>query len=166
MKAITLWQPWATLVACGVKSIETRSWATPHRGPLLIHAAKRWDDGLALALAGVNHVFRGEGLPTLPRELPLGCVVAIARLVDCVRCEADSDFAPLEHEFGDLAPGRYAWRLTDVVRVDPPVSWRGMQGLWDVPPDLEVLIETVCPVLPSFPEGIWAYERRGGGPDA
>ncbi len=39
MKAITLWQPWASLIAIGAKKIETRSWATKYRGPLAIHAA-------------------------------------------------------------------------------------------------------------------------------
>lgn len=39
MKALTLWQPWASLVALGVKTVETRSWSTPYRGPLAIHAA-------------------------------------------------------------------------------------------------------------------------------
>jgi activating signal cointegrator 1 len=39
MKAISLLQPWATLVVMGVKTIETRSWQTPHRGELLIHAS-------------------------------------------------------------------------------------------------------------------------------
>ncbi len=42
MKAISLWQPWATLVALGIKQTETRHWATKHRGQLAIHAAKRW----------------------------------------------------------------------------------------------------------------------------
>ena len=41
MKAITLWQPWASLIAVGAKTIETRGWATNYRGPLAIHAAKR-----------------------------------------------------------------------------------------------------------------------------
>jgi hypothetical protein len=41
VKALTLWQPWASLVALGVKSIETRSWSTSYRGPLAVHAAKR-----------------------------------------------------------------------------------------------------------------------------
>lgn len=41
MKAISLWQPWASLVALGVKTIETRSWSTKYRGPLTIHAAAR-----------------------------------------------------------------------------------------------------------------------------
>lgn len=40
MKALSLWQPWASLVAIGAKTIETRSWSTSYRGPLAIHAAK------------------------------------------------------------------------------------------------------------------------------
>ncbi len=40
MKALSLLQPWATLVVIGVKQIETRSWSTAYRGPLLIHASK------------------------------------------------------------------------------------------------------------------------------
>ena len=39
MKAITIWQPWATLLPLGVKLYETRSWATSYRGPIAIHAA-------------------------------------------------------------------------------------------------------------------------------
>lgn len=46
MKAITLWQPWASLIACGAKTIETRSWGTPYRGPLAIHASKRMNQEL------------------------------------------------------------------------------------------------------------------------
>ncbi len=45
MKAITLHQPWATLVAVGAKRIETRSWATSYRGPLAIHAARTTPQG-------------------------------------------------------------------------------------------------------------------------
>lgn len=39
MKAITVWQPWASLLACGAKRYETRGWATRYRGPIAIHAA-------------------------------------------------------------------------------------------------------------------------------
>ncbi|TRU31740.1 MAG: ASCH domain-containing protein [Microcystis aeruginosa Ma_QC_B_20070730_S2] len=41
MKAISLWQPWASLVANGLKLYETRGWPTKYRGVLAIHAAKR-----------------------------------------------------------------------------------------------------------------------------
>ena len=43
IKAITLLQPYAALVAIGAKTIETRSWYTPYRGPLAIHAGKGRD---------------------------------------------------------------------------------------------------------------------------
>ncbi len=42
MKALTLTQPWASLVAVGAKRIETRSWETNYRGTIAIHAAKGW----------------------------------------------------------------------------------------------------------------------------
>ena len=40
VRILTLWEPWATLMAIGAKRIETRSWATRYRGPLAIHAAR------------------------------------------------------------------------------------------------------------------------------
>jgi len=41
IKAISLWQPWASAMALGFKKNETRHWATKYRGPLLIHAAQK-----------------------------------------------------------------------------------------------------------------------------
>ena len=48
MKAITVWQPWATLLATGQKHNETRSWKTSYRGEILIHAAKTDHSGILL----------------------------------------------------------------------------------------------------------------------
>lgn len=39
MKVLTVWQPWAQLLAAGHKHNETRSWRTSYRGEILIHAA-------------------------------------------------------------------------------------------------------------------------------
>jgi len=47
MKCLSLWQPWASLLVTGHKCVETRSWPISHRGPLLIHAAKKWNGKLA-----------------------------------------------------------------------------------------------------------------------
>lgn len=44
MKALSIWEPWASLIACGTKRIETRSWSTEYRGPLLICAAQARND--------------------------------------------------------------------------------------------------------------------------
>ena len=59
IKAITIYQPWASLKACGAKKFETRGWATNYRGPIAIHAAKQYfgpfacelPNGIALAVA-------------------------------------------------------------------------------------------------------------------
>lgn len=96
MKALTLTQPWATLVAIGAKRIETRSWWTGYRGPLAIHAAKNLTPvGGRVGLADLcgrepfkrvlDSVWQPSGTFWAPESLPLGCVVAIVDLVDCHR---------------------------------------------------------------------------------
>lgn len=94
MKALTLHQPWASLVAAGHKSVETRSWWTRHRGPIAIHAAKRPPEvGLKVGDYRVSHARWPEDAPwqlwaEAPHlrhtwtEIPLGAVVAIAELVE------------------------------------------------------------------------------------
>lgn len=133
MKAITLTQPWATLVAIGAKKIETRSWATDYRGPLAIHAAKGFPVA-ARAVCTENYAIRATlrqaGIDV--DELPRGVIVAVCRLVDCrrIRGKVDEPRYP-EVCFGDYTPGRYAWILEDVRPVIPPVPARGALGLWE-----------------------------------
>ena len=99
MKCISLWQPWASLMAIGAKRIETRSWPTNHRGPLAIHAAKKWTRELAelcrtdpfRSVLESNNIMR-------PDDLPMGGVVAVVHLYDCWRVErierADANITP------------------------------------------------------------------------
>ena len=135
MKAISLWQPWATLIALGVKQYETRDWTTHYRGLLAIHAAKRpvvWreiEGNIEAAL-----IRKGEKY----NHLPLGAVLCIVRLVDIVPVEdvvklAESDWRIKNEEldFGNYQPDRYAWKL-EMVKVSPePVPVKGAQGLWE-----------------------------------
>lgn len=136
MKALSLWQPWASLVACGAKAVETRGWRTSYRGALLVHAAKAMERGAialcfdepfrsALAAAGV----------TRPGDLPFGAIVAVCTLAECLPVERVLfGLSDRERAFGDYRPGRFAWRLENVWAIEP-VPWRGAQGLFDVPGD-------------------------------
>ena len=151
IKAITLYQPWASLVAMGEKMIETRSWSTRYRGELAIHASKRFSpeeqkfcnrEPFRSALVA-NNVCRIE------RDLPLGMVIAVCKLVDCViidpenpiiigtivdlRLEKEVFIPPDEPElsFGDYTPGRYAWILDEVRMLPDPIPASGMLGLWN-----------------------------------
>lgn len=153
MKAITLWQPYASCIAAGLKTIETRSWPAPKAligQRIAIHAAKRYpvpfqDDRI--------------GDFTFTEDIPLGAVVATAQLAECYPMieandeipmvggfvyvdtnfiqvhESDDDSAPCyiedELNYGDFASGRWAWLLVNVEALPEPIPATGHQGLWN-----------------------------------
>jgi len=126
MKAITLPQPWASLVAIGVKKIETRPYATRYRGPLAIHAAKTSspvDDPYYRSLlsdAGLAYA-----------ELPYGVILATCRLEECEKItHANSPCYP-EYAFSDFKPGWYAWKLAEIKPLAEAVPSKGHRGLWE-----------------------------------
>lgn len=153
MKALTLTQPWATLIAIGAKQIETRSWSTSYRGPMAIHAAK----GLASVggKRGLRDLCVSEFFyPALyvhidcARDLPMGAIVATCVLVNIAEIMSDCLWTtrngklvkggrmPLpdepERSFGDYTPfGRYAWFLTAVRPLERPIPAKGALGLWE-----------------------------------
>lgn len=152
--AISLWQPWASFMAHGLKRNETRSWYTPYRGPLAIAATKsqpkdEMDEVWEAEEGSEVHDQYKAGLlqmspNTDPRKcfdgLPRGCVVCVVNLIDCVRTE---EFVPhgnrearrtLSYQewcYGDYSLGRYAWITEMIHRFEEPVPCRGAQQLWD-----------------------------------
>lgn len=163
IKVISLWQPWATLMAAGYKRIETRSWPPYGLKPgqlVAIHAAKRWtaeerdichDDPffkryLTLAMR--------RGLWDFDKP-PLGCVVAIARFQDVAptdqiythwlkrigtRLPVRHWITEHEDAFGNYQPDRYGWVFSEVRPLEP-IPLRGQQGLfdWTLPDELHYL---------------------------
>lgn len=128
MRAISLWQPWATAIAVGVKRVETRHWETRYRGPLAIHAAKHWDADQK-EFASVE-----RALGRLPARIPLGAIIATATLVDCRSTdEAALLVGAVERIYGNYTPGRFAWFLENVVALPEPIAYRGAQGFFNVP---------------------------------
>lgn len=144
MKALSLTQPWATLVADGHKTIETRSWATGYRGLVAIHATKGFPKD-ARDICGTEpfrSILRTLGYK-LPMgrggdrgDLPLGAILAVARLVEVRRTNDWQPFSEWEQSFGNYSPGRFAWVLMDVIKLASPVYCAGALGLWTVDADL------------------------------
>lgn len=140
MKAITIWQPWATLIAIGAKRFETRGWATRYRGPIAIHAAKHID-GDACLQEPIYSTLREHGYLRGQNMLPRGEIVAVANLVDCLNSidtwtdgyvlEGGRYIYSPEYEFGDFTPGRFAWEMKDIRKLDTPIPAKGQQGLWN-----------------------------------
>lgn len=136
MKAITLWQPWATLIVLGLKQYETRSWSTSYRGDLVIHAASRVPRPEEISTWIAGTLGRFNYLPL--SRLPLGVGLCVVRLVDVVPtktvlelAKTDKRIAVDEIEFGDYSSGRFAWKLADVRPFPEPIKARGYQLLWD-----------------------------------
>lgn len=134
MKALTICQPYAELVACGsaVKPIENRTWYTNYRGTLLIHAGKSKafiDDAEAYGLDEARLVF--------------GAIVAAAQLVACLPIDAawPEPYAHLkDHEH---ANGPFCLVLALVNRLARPVPCKGAQGLWIPSPELVEQVRSV-----------------------
>lgn len=144
IKALSLWQPWASLLAAGVKRIETRGWPTGHRGLLLIHAGKhRSDVGY-----GVWHSTQAYKMPAVAEtrfsDLPFGAIVGAVDVTAC-RASVDlleaDDLSKLELDLGDYRPDRYGFVCEQPVLFVKPIPWRGMQGMFNVEIDPQVLID-------------------------
>lgn len=152
MKALTLHQPWASLVALRVKTIETRSWSTNYRGPLAIHAGKRRfslsspiadyirdeiprDTYDLLSERLVSHVHGGEqhfhhADCEMCDNYPLGQIVATCELSDVVATYPHMAVEwPDQIHYGDFSPGRFAWILRRIEPCSIPAT--GHQGLWN-----------------------------------
>lgn len=135
MKAITLWQPFATLVVAGLKGHETRSWSTEYRGEILIHAAKKpisqvIEQMSKEAVEEATRLLREAGIVERLDDLPTGCIVGFANLVDVVKTE-ETEVSETERLFGDWTSGRYGWKMTDPVRFHERIEAKGQQGLWN-----------------------------------
>ena len=153
MKAITILQPYAELIALELKHYETRSWPTNYKGKIAIHAGKElYPITPEIKQAVEASVFySGPFHPTYIEDWTRGAVIAIADLVDCLKIDtADtyqgnmillynskglliSQFYSSDNEitFGDYSKGRYAWKLENVEMLKVPIPAKGQQGLWN-----------------------------------
>lgn len=153
MKAITLTQPYATLIAIGAKRIETRGWSTTYRGPIAIHAGQGL--GPVGGRRGFRELIEREPFASALRDvlladgsLPRGAIVAVARLVDscslamqgsrgCYYNETIGGWVRVSEQetaFGDYNAGRYGFLLDRVEPLETPAPARGALGLWEYNP--------------------------------
>lgn len=141
MKVLSVWQPWAQLLAAGHKHNETRSWRTNYRGEILIHATQRdplfgisqmpegaWER--ALRSFGLKEVFNRF------QKFPTGAIIGKAKLTDCkliddAYFQFTRDLCPEEFLYGDFTPGRYAWVFEEPELFKNPLPVSGRQGLWN-----------------------------------
>ncbi len=116
IKVLTIRQPWAHAILNLGKNVENRVWRTRYRGPLLIHAAARHEPHSREMLS--EYMSRPPSAQSL-NDLPLGCIVGIADVIDCVT-NSKSRWAN---------KGTWHWLLRNARSVKP-VKCAGRLGLW------------------------------------
>lgn len=137
MKVISLWQPWASLIMLGLKRFETRSWATKHRGPLLIHASKKivpWNE----LFQELSHADRCKIWIVINQaygsyeNMPTGAILGAVDVRQMYRTEQiKPQLSALEIACGDYSDNRFAWELKNTKPFDKPILAKGKQGLWN-----------------------------------
>lgn len=133
--ALSLTQPWATLMALDAKRVETRGWRTGHRGWLGIHASKGFpvacrdlcqEDPFATALHRAGFLDW--------KDLPIGGLLGVTNLIECARTEHARDhIGQIERAFGDYSDGRFAWSTYGFRRLRQAIPMKGALSLWKMP---------------------------------
>lgn len=144
MKALALWQPWASLVACGAKRIETRSWDTNYRGLVAICATQKEPpeafDGISEQT--LNAMYQALGGAEAWAQVPRGACVAVVRLARTFRMggAAEPVVDARERSFGNWTPGRFGFELEDVVELPLPVPVVSSHRLFPLRTQWEIAI--------------------------
>lgn len=120
MKALSLKQPWAELVANGKKKIEIRKWGTKFRGEFLIHASLSPDDD-AMKRFGFSE-----------NSLALGAIIGKANLLDVKNYKSSEEFekdSALHLATTDW--GNMGFILDNALKFNTPISAKGKLNFWE-----------------------------------
>lgn len=133
MKTLSIKQPWASLIAIGLKDIENRTWRINFRGRIYIHAAKARikPDDLGILLTDQNyfdiHKYKKSiGFEDRVAEylatFPLGAIIGEVDIVDCVN-DSKSPWAMENH---------WHWVLKNpVLYKEPILNVKGKLSFWE-----------------------------------
>lgn len=128
MKVLTLKQPWATLVAEGIKEYEFRSWKTNYRGKILIHAG-----------AGIDKKDM-EKFNDLNLDFPSKKIIAEVELVECLELDDELNEKIINENniaYGTKKRNGYAWKLKNVKKINIEKEIKGQLGLWNIDTDIK-----------------------------
>ena len=126
MKALTIKQPYATLIAEGIKEYEFRTWKTNYRGKFLIHAGKG---------KNLEYIKKFEHLNL---EYPSSCIIAKVVLEDCI--EVTDEFREIlkeknpilySHVINNKTWKGYAFKLTNVEKIEN-IPAQGKLSFWNI----------------------------------
>jgi hypothetical protein len=147
MKAVTLWQPWASLVAIGAKPYEFRKWAAPkaivgqriaiYAGMRAVNQNENNEMIIGIQRGDPIALRKDIALPfllkvSLAAPMPRGCIVATAILGAPIRADKImAEFGRVTNDSDRDGHFNFAWPMLDVEEMQPPIEAKGAQGFWD-----------------------------------
>lgn len=126
MKALTIKEPWASLIINNYKTYEFRSWKTNYRGKILIHA------GLSLEKNELKY-FEDYNL-----NYQCGNIIGEATITDCILVTKEFNKKLLDINnkvYKNNHENLYAWKLENIVKYENPIPIKGKLGLWNYKED-------------------------------
>ena len=131
VRCISLWQPWASLMALNLKTVETRHWNTNVRGKIYIQAAKTRGGIKSLHPLTAIKIDDALGVETeeMFDKLPFGKLICHGELTSCIDSEKALDLYPSQEHFGDFSKGRFGHIYNNLTRIDP-IGVKGAQGFF------------------------------------
>jgi hypothetical protein len=160
VKALTLHQPYASLMAIAAKRYETRSrrWDCLLGQDVAICSAKTfpakyrtwaYHDPIFRATLSAAHLIPTQQTGMVPENLPLGFVLCVVQIASVSDTEWFTGGTPVqfqlsaeERAFGDYSEGRFVYTTRNLRALKHPVSVRGYQGIFNLPPDVEKLVRS------------------------
>lgn len=135
MKALSIKQPWASLIAHGIKNIENRTWKTKFRGRIFIHASAK-DAGALYELLNEKQIEamsnHWTAAPPFP-DRPISAIIGEVDIVDCIENHKGIWAEPSEFGLG-FEPDKiiYHWVLANPVLYDKPIlNVKGKLSFWE-----------------------------------
>jgi hypothetical protein len=131
MKAITIRQPWSSLIMDGEKTIEVRSWEPKHLGWVIVHAGRNVDPDAC------------KHFETTASTLQLGKVLGAVHLTSSFRFTEELwNELQAEHcEFSSYDPKFFGWRIRDPIKLNSPATWSGKLGMFDIDDSIDFVQE-------------------------
>lgn len=137
MRSLSIKQPWAALIAHGIKDIENRTWRTHFRGKIYIHASAKDFGSLSQALnqdqwSKTIEKWDSDYFP----NRPLSAIIGEVEIVDCVQDHpsiwAEASFEPIDESEGYKQKPIYNWVLSNAKLYDKPIlNVKGKLSLWE-----------------------------------
>lgn len=139
IKAISLWQPWASLWLTDRKIHETRHWSTPYRGLLAVHATKHIEKDFR-CWAAMEDLLIDEFGEHWANELPTGAIIGAVDLVSIERMPEAKPAHADDFTCGNWEAGRFAWRRAAIIKLNEPIPYRGRQSMFTLPDEIVSII--------------------------